>query len=112
MLPATSNVSGLPKLRVQEGEGSLPRQGCGCGVVGIRAIGLKEPVRGSRIGIERERPARCLEFLLQLRDRLRWLEGVMFCEVAEVGRRSFAEVQTSVCGVKDDDGGNLRSQGD
>src|SRR5258708_4586311 len=67
---------------------------------------------GPWIRIDGDWPARSLERLLHLCDRLRLYEGVILREVAEVGGRSSAIVQSGVGVVKGHDGGDLLGQGD
>ncbi len=69
-------------------------------------------MRSSWIGIETDLFARRLKLLLQFYNRLRRLEGVVLGKVAEVGGLCGAIVQTSIGGIKDDDGGDLLGQRD
>src|SRR2546421_5938046 len=101
----------LIKPFVQERNGPLPGNTSSLGVI-LRAILLEEPMFGPRIRIDGDRPPRSLERLLHLCDRLSRLEGVLLREVAEVGGRSSAKVQSGVGGIKGHDDGDLLGQGD
>src|SRR5215471_652129 len=73
----------LHKPLMQELDGPLPGQASRLGVI-LRTILLEKPMFGSRIRIDGDRPARSLELLLYLCDRLRRYEGVILREVEEV----------------------------
>src|SRR5260370_35095351 len=96
---------------VQERNGTLPGKASTLAVI-PRAIVPKEPRFGPWIRIDSDRPSRSLELLFHLCNRLRRLEGVILREVAEVGGRSSAIVQSGVGAIKDHDGGDLIGQGD
>src|SRR5216684_4280822 len=101
----------LLKPLVQELDGPLPGKASSLGII-LRAILLEEPMFGPRIRIAGDRPARSLELLLHLCDRLRWLERVILREVAEVCGLRGAVVQSAVGGIKGHDCGDLLSQVD
>src|SRR6266571_4554332 len=100
----------LLKPLMQELHGPLPGKASSLGVI-LRAILLEEPMFGPWIPIDGDRPPRSLERLLHLRDRLSRYEGVILREVAEVGGRSSAIVQSGVGVIKGHDGGDLLGQG-
>src|SRR5438270_1197430 len=101
----------LIKPLMQELNGTLPGKASSLGVI-LRAILLEEPMCGPRIRIDGDRPPRSLERLLHRCSRLSRLEGVILCEVAEVGGRSSAIVRSGVGGIKGNNGGDLRGQSD
>src|SRR5947199_10081280 len=96
---------------MQERNGALPGNASSLGVI-LRAILLEEPMFGPWIRIDGDRPARSLERLLHLCDRLSRLERVILCEVAEVGGRSSTIVQSGVGVIKGHDGGDFLGQVD
>src|SRR2546421_7401727 len=101
----------LIKPLVQERNGPLPGNTSSLGVI-LRAILLEEPMFGPWIRMDSDLPPRSLERLLHRRSRLSRVEGVILREVAEVGGRSSAIVQSGVGVVKGHDGGDLLGQSD
>src|SRR2546423_810564 len=101
----------LIKPLVQERNGPLPGNTSSLGVI-LRAILLEEPMFGPWIRMDSDLPPRSLERLLHRRSRLSRVEGVILREVAEVGGRSSAIVQSGVGVIKGHDCGDLLGQGD
>src|SRR5260221_2472062 len=101
----------LIKPLMQERNGPLPGKASSLGVI-LRAILLEEPMFGPWIRIDGDRPPRSLELLLHLGDLLSRQEAVIHREVAEVGGRSSAIVQSGVGVIKGHDCGDLLGQVD